>query len=326
MLETPRLCFVCSSLLLALSGCSAASSQDGPPDPGLDGGLADASFQPKDGGLATIPPRVFLVHGASALPQGILDFRVCPSGDDAPARPSDNRIPRANYPGVAAGGFAEIKTGGTWTAPFALDAYGLGAAEKTVPLPCSMLTSNFYNKAPLPSLQAIPRPGVLAVVGGGADGGANAQVLAIEVAITAAVPAFQIAVASPGLVSSFSLATTGRLVVSFGPLDGKCESTGLHDGPATLGETLRSPMPFPAPSSGFDGNGVKVCAAPMNGTPMFLFQQSFVDLQRASVPESVPQDFYDQQALFVLVLVGEKGAQDPAHDLHAVLIPFSVTK
>jgi hypothetical protein len=151
--------------------------------------------------------------------------------------------------------------------------------------------------------------------------GAAPLVLTITLGSSGLVPAIQLAIASPGLVSSFG---TSNVVANLGPLDGKCPASGFFEGSMELGKGLGSPVNFPVPAS-YEGEGLKVCVMPMNGPPVLVVQQSYLSLQQVSAPDSIPADFYGQRALFAVVLVGEKGASDPALDLHAVMIPFSVT-
>lgn len=298
----------------AWGGCGS-SAKSVEPVPGDAGGSAiDGTTLADDGnfGPQVVPPRLFAVHAAHMQAFAIGDVRLCPSDDPEAARPNDNRIPRASYPGVVRGGFAEIENPGMWSAPFALDAYGLGIAEGQTAIPCSQLNGDFYVKVRFPS--ATPaKPGIVALVDGLGDAGAAPELLPIPIASTTAVPAFQVVNLSRDLV-------TPRLIVRQGPLDGKCPKGELFDGQGTFGAALNAPLPFTPPAGDFDTSGIQVCAAPLNGMPALVISRSWAELQAASVPEMVPGELYARKALFVIVLVGEKT------ELHAVVIPFEVAK
>jgi hypothetical protein len=302
-------------------GCSASSAAtDIPPDAGAgsDGRSPEADAAVL--GPQAIPGHVFAVHAAHTQPS-IGDLRLCPSADSSPARPDDNRVPRSNYPGVPAGGFAELENPGMWTAPFALDAYDLGMAEGQKPIKCSDLwMNNIYVKTKLSPVM-LPTPGILAVVdtngdAGAPDGGMAPEVLAIAVAPMAEVPAVQIVTLSRELVGP-------KLVAGFGPLDGKCPVPAFYDGPATYGAALSAPTAFAPPASDFDSAGLKVCAGNMN---KIVLQKSWAELQQASVADTIPSELYARKALFVVVLLGDTGAASPEYALHAVVLPFNVTK
>lgn len=309
-------------VLVFAASCSASAPVSGGPPPTDAGSSADEQMMAAATDAASLfPPRLFLLNGASSLPDGIHDFRVCPAQDPYPARPSDNRVPRTSYPGVPVGSFAEALNTTAWSDPWIFDAFGLGEAETKGPILCSELVSNnLYTKEPL-AITIVPRPGILAIVDGPSDGGTKARVLSIQLPSSGAVPSIQFAIVSPGIVSSFGMS---NVVARFGPLDGNCSSTGFYTGPIELGKALGTPVNFVAPSS-YESEGLTVCGAPQNGPPVVILQQSYLSLQQVSAPDSVPPDFFGQRALYAIVVVGEKGASDPALELHAVMIPFSVT-
>lgn len=307
------------ALVLLVGGCSSIAGVHEMPTDASSGNADGAPPLYDDGGPRSIPPHVFGVHMAHLQAFEIDDVRLCPSNDDAGARPNANTVPRTNYAGIARGGFAELENPGTWMAPFAVDAYGLGMAEGTIPIPCETLDgNNLYKKVRLKAVTLV-KPGLVALLDV-QDAGpeAGAEVRTVPMAQMTMVPAYQVVNLSPDLVSP-------NLVVRAGPLDGQCTPMGeLYEGAGTYVAALAGPAAFPSPNANaFDTEGIQVC---VGQSPQLVFSQSWADLQAASIPETVPSEFYGKKALYAIVLMGARGATDPADRLHAVIIPFDVTK
>lgn len=220
-----------------------------------------------------------------------------------PAQPSTNRVPRTSYAGVALGGFAEVDNTTMWTDPRVFDAFGLGQAESKGSITCSdLITNSLYAKVKL-SVAMVPKTGILAIVDSPLDGGVESKVLSIEITPTTMVPAAQLAIASPSVVSSFA---GMKVVAAFGPTDpGKCPAFGFFQGNIALGPVGNTVNMVPPTS--YENEGLTVCAGVenMNSQPVMILQQSWLSMVP---PDQLPGDFYDQSALFAFVIVGQKGA------------------
>jgi hypothetical protein len=263
-----------------------------------------------------LAPREYFVNAASSLPNAT-DVRVCKDKSSARALPSTGTIPRTNYPGVAVGGFAELISQEFFGAPFVIDAYNAALIERAGPTPCSLLPMQNVVNIPAPDPR-VPVPRVIALVGGGSD---PLQTLTFGVQYSL-VRAIQMGIASPSLAKTWDLT---NVQASFGPLDAAC-SSGLYQGPINLGESVPSVPVTLDTSTDFERTGFKLCARKKGGTNVeVVLQQSLLDMQTRSAPDVLPSDFYGDAQVFFLVVVGDENAGDPAHGLHALMIPFPVT-
>lgn len=325
-------------IFLAMTGCSAAGAngEKNPLPPTSDGGaVGDEQTGMVNPGTKALAPNTFLVHGAI----GLGDVRICFGADGDHAQPSDATVPQTNYPGLAVGGSVFLRNGsqlrGKAVTPFAVSASGLGAAEHGGAMfTCSDLATNpLINRIPIaPITIANKAPSILALVGCAAGVGnpkrcgtsydaSKGNLHFAEVYVDAMLVADGLGALALNLSPSLEADVGGKTAYGrLGPLADPCKGIDIGHGSLGVGDISPAAVTVQPPAL-LDAEGFAVCVQ-----NQVLLARSYVELQSATDPRSLPGDHFSRTADFVFTIVGDTTATSGPEALHALAIPFEATK
>lgn len=330
----------CAISGVAIVGCSAASEpihngdfEAGPPRGPADAGIADVKA------VTALAPNVFLVNAATSLG----DVRICFEPNAEPALPADAIVPQTNYPGLPAGASAFFRNSSTLNGksvtPFAVSASGLGSAEYgRAMFTCSELSTNpLINRIPIGSITIdVTAPTILALVGcpaGVGDaarcgptfdlGKGNLEFKQVPISGTLVqdgnLGAFVLNL-SPSLKANL----TGMASSHLGSLASPCSGTMIDQSSLVVGTLYPPAARSVVRPTTFDAEGFAVCIQ-KNQMAVSLVARSYAQVQRATVPTSLPGDHFGKQADFVFTIVGDTTVQSGPESAHVLAIAFGAT-